>query len=326
MSEHVSIQDLSVSLGGHKILNHLSLSVENPGHMIALLGPNGSGKTTLLRAICGELSHSGHVLLNGQDLTALSPKALAGLVSYIPQQSGISISMSALDVVLMGFYSRLKLFEQPSAKMREAALQALVSVGMDDFANRDYLTLSGGEQQLVILARTLIEDTSLLLFDEPDSSLDLGNKYRMMGLIADIVQAAQGGRSASPAFFPYKKEPVSTHSHTGPDCLQQSHSLRECTSLACSADEPDGLSYSTGKILTEKTAILCLHDPTLALAYCDILLLLKDGTLIHTLHPKTDPVSVMEQAFSEIYGEVRLVPLPDPSKCAGNRLVLLPIL
>lgn len=205
MSEHVSIQDLSVSLGGHQILNHLSLSVENPGHMIALLGPNGSGKTTLLRAICGELSHSGHVLLNGQDLTALSPKALAGLVSYIPQQSGISISMSALDVVLMGFYSRLKLFEQPSAKMREAALQALASVGMDDFANRDYLTLSGGEQQLVILARTLIEDTSLLLFDEPDSSLDLGNKYRMMGLIADIVQAAQGGRSASPAFFPYKK-------------------------------------------------------------------------------------------------------------------------
>jgi len=89
--------------------------------------------------------------------------------------------MSALDVVLMGFYSRLKLFEQPSAKMREAALQALASVGMDDFANRDYLTLSGGEQQLVILARTLIEDTSLLLFDEPDSSLDLGNKYRMMG-------------------------------------------------------------------------------------------------------------------------------------------------
>jgi len=151
----------------------------------------------------------------------------------------------------------LKLFEQPSAKMREAALQALASVGMDDFANRDYLTLSGGEQQLVILARTLIEDTSLLLFDEPDSSLDLGNKYRMMGLIADIVQAAQGGRSASPAFFPYKKEPVSTHSHTGPDCLQQSHSLRECTPLACSADEPNGLSYSTGKILTEKTAILC---------------------------------------------------------------------
>lgn len=214
MSEHVSIQDLSVSLGGHQILNHLSLSVENPGHMIALLGPNGSGKTTLLRAICGELSHSGHVLLNGQDLTALSPKALAGLVSYIPQQSGISISMSALDVVLMGFYSRLKLFEQPSAKMREAALQALASVGMDDFANRDYLTLSGGEQQLVILARTLIEDTSLLLFDEPDSSLDFGNKYRMMGLIADIVQAAQGGRSASPAFFTYKKRTcLDTFSH-----------------------------------------------------------------------------------------------------------------
>ena len=67
--------------------------------------------------------------------------------------------MSALDVVLMGFYSRLKLFEQPSAKMREAALQALASVGMDDFANRDYLTLSGGEQQLVMQLHNLVTDS-----------------------------------------------------------------------------------------------------------------------------------------------------------------------
>lgn len=303
MSEYFSIQDLSVSMGGHQILDHLSLPVENPGHMIALLGPNGSGKTTLLRAICGELSHSGHVLLNGQDLTALSPKALAGLVSYIPQQSGISISMSALDVVLMGFYSRLKLFEQPSAKMREAALQALASVGMDDFANRDYLTLSGGEQQLVILARTLIEDTSLLLFDEPDSSLDLGNKYRMMGLVADMVHAARGsGGSVSRTCFFSPEEGSETDTVLDMPYLQSEHAF------------------------AGKTAILCLHDPTLALAYCDILLLLKDGRLIHTLHPKTDPIAVMEQAFSDIYGEVRLVPVPDPSNCAGNRLILLPIL
>lgn len=303
MSEYFSIQDLSVSMGGHQILDHLSLPVENPGHMIALLGPNGSGKTTLLRAICGELSHSGHVLLNGQDLTALFPKALAGLVSYIPQQSGISISMSALDVVLMGFYSRLKLFEQPSAKMRESSLQALASVGMDDFANRDYLTLSGGEQQLVILARTLIEDTSLLLFDEPDSSLDLGNKYRMMGLIADIVHAARGsGGSVSRTCFFSPEEGSETDTVLDMPYLQSEHAF------------------------AGKTAILCLHDPTLALAYCDILLLLKDGRLIHTLHPKTDPIAVMEQAFSDIYGEVRLVPVPDPSNCAGNRLILLPIL
>ena len=267
MSEHVSIQDLSVSLGGHQILNHLSLSVENPGHMIALLGPNGSGKTTLLRAICGELSHSGHVLLNGQDLTALSPKALAGLVSYIPQQSGISISMSALDVVLMGFYSRLKLFEQPSAKMRETALQALASVGMDDFANRDYLTLSGGEQQLVILARTLIEDTSLLLFDEPDSSLDLGNKYRMIQRIRELVCG----------------NPV-------------------------------------------KTALICLHDPVLALTCCDTLMLLKDGHLIRILRPETDSIKDMELAFTEIYGPVNLLEIPDPQAPDHRRLILLPTL
>ena len=192
MADFFSVQDISLCLGGRQILDHVSFSVDTPGRVIGLLGPNGGGKTTLLRAICGELPHDGHVFLEGAELAGLRSKELARRVSYIPQQSGISISMSAIDVVLMGFYPKLKLLSQPSADMRAAALRALEQVGMAGLADRDYLTLSGGEKQLVILARTLVEDTKLLLFDEPDSSLDLGNKYRMVRMIMELVHGRPG--------------------------------------------------------------------------------------------------------------------------------------
>ena len=153
------------------------------------------------------------------------------------------------------------------ADMRAAALRALEQVGMAGLADRDYLTLSGGEKQLVILARTLVEDTKLLLFDEPDSSLDLGNKYRMVRMIMESVHGRPG-----------------------------------------------------------KAGLICLHDPVLALACCDTLMLLKDGRLICTLQPKTDSVHDMEKAFSEIYGAVRLVAVADPEISNHKRLILLPLL
>ena len=290
MTEFFSVKDLSVSIGGRRILSHISFSVAEPGHVIGLLGANGSGKTTLLKVLCGELHHNGHILLEGASLTGLRTKELAKRVSYIPQQSGISISMSVIDVVLMGFYSKLKLLSQPSADMKSSAIHALEQVGISDLADRDYLTLSGGEQQLVILAQTMVEDTKLLLFDEPDSSLDLGNKYRMMRSISAIVH---GETASASAYF-------CLHTHFSGDSGLRS----EDTSHPA------------------KAALICLHDPALALACCDTLMLLKDGHLIFTLHPETDPVSEMEQAFSEIYGPVRLIEIPDPSKQSRIRLIL----
>ena len=124
MADFFSVQDISLCLGGRQILDHVSFSVDTPGRVIGLLGPNGGGKTTLLRAICGELPHDGHVFLEGAELAGLRSKELARRVSYIPQQSGISISMSAIDVVLdWDFIPKLKLLSQPSADMRAAALR-----------------------------------------------------------------------------------------------------------------------------------------------------------------------------------------------------------
>ena len=155
-----------------------------PVKIIMLTGYLGAGKTTLLKAAAGLLPHTGQCLLDGVPLESLSTRRLAQTVSYIPQQSGISVSLSAREVVLMGFNPRLGVLQSPTAAMRAAADEALRTVGLADKAGQDYLTLSGGEKQLCILARTIAEDAPLLLLDEPDSALDLANRSRMTALLA----------------------------------------------------------------------------------------------------------------------------------------------
>ena len=178
------VQDLTVRYGAAAVLQGVSFSVPVSGQLIGLLGVNGSGKTTLLKAAAGLLPHTGQCLLDGVPLESLSTRRLAQTVSYIPQQSGISVSLSAREVVLMGFNPRLGVLQSPTAAMRAAADEALRTVGLADKAGQDYLTLSGGEKQLCILARTIAEDAPLLLLDEPDSALDLANRSRMTALLA----------------------------------------------------------------------------------------------------------------------------------------------
>ena len=188
------VQDLTVRYGTVAVLQGVSFSVPVPGQLIGLLGVNGSGKTTLLKAAAGLLPHIGQCLLDGVPLESLSTRRLAQTVSYIPQQSGISVSLSAREVVLMGFNPRLGVLQSPTAAMRAAADEALRTVGLADKAGQDYLTLSGGEKQLCILARTIAEDAPLLLLDEPDSALDLANRSRMTALLAQLVHT--GGKTA----------------------------------------------------------------------------------------------------------------------------------
>lgn len=257
------VQDLTVRYGAAAVLQGVSFSVPVAGQLIGLLGVNGSGKTTLLKAAAGLLPHTGQCLLNGVPLESLSTRRLAQTVSYIPQQSGISVSLSAREVVLMGFNPRLGVLQSPTAAMRAAADEALRTVGLADKAGQDYLTLSGGEKQLCILARTIAEDAPLLLLDEPDSALDLANRSRMTALLAQLV-------------------------HTG-----------------------------------GKTALVCLHDPALALDSCDILVVLQGGGVAAVLHPRTDPPAVLQAALAAVYGPLELLPVTD---CRGRRrLALLPL-
>ena len=171
----LQLQNISKYFGSVAANKNIDLALKR-GEILALLGENGSGKTTLLKAICGILPHSGSCVLEGRVLEGLRPGKLAGLCSYIPQRSGISIDISALDVVLMGFNPQLGLLERPSGEMKRKACQALERVGLMDRKEENYLHFSEGQKQLCVLARALAAGGDLLLLDEPESALDF--RYR----------------------------------------------------------------------------------------------------------------------------------------------------
>jgi len=185
-------RSISAAYGQKKVIDGLSFTLEK-GRLMGMLGANGSGKTTLIKSICGILPHEGECVLEGEKLEGLSARQMAKKCSYIPQRSGISIDISALDVTLMGFNAQLGLLEHPGREMREKACRALEKVGLGGRENVNYLHLSEGQKQLCILARTLVSDGRLLLLDEPESALDFRFRYRMLGIIRDWVRSGRFG-------------------------------------------------------------------------------------------------------------------------------------
>ena len=182
-----TVSGLTAGYGGAPVVNGVSFEVE-AGSLLGILGANGSGKTTLLKAVCGILPHEGSCVLETENLEKavleeLPPRRLARLCGYIPQRSGISIDISVLEAVLMGFNPRLKLLEYPSREMKEQAREALQAVGLGGREEENYQHLSEGQKQLCILARTLAAGGRLLLLDEPESALDFRYRYRMLELL-----------------------------------------------------------------------------------------------------------------------------------------------
>lgn len=178
----LEVRSVCAGYGRKKVVENITFSLEK-GEILGLLGANGSGKTTLIQALCGNLPHSGTVTLEGVSLEKLSPRPLARLCSYIPQRSGISIDMSALEVVAMGFHPYLGLLEQPGDAQMDRAKKALSQVGPARRGEENFQTLSEGQKQLVILARTLVGEGKLLLLDEPESALDISHRWRMAALL-----------------------------------------------------------------------------------------------------------------------------------------------
>lgn len=182
----LEVRHLCAGYGKRRILEDISFSLA-PGELVGVLGENGSGKTTLLKSVCGILPHRGECLLGGENREDLSSRQLARKISYIPQRSGISIDLSALEVVLMGFNPQLRLLEYPNAAMKRRAGQALEAVGLGGRGEENFQSLSQGQQQLCILARTLVSQAEVLLLDEPESALDFGGRYRMLGQLQDFL-------------------------------------------------------------------------------------------------------------------------------------------
>lgn len=216
----IEITELSAGYGRKLVLKNISGRIEK-GRVCALLGHNGSGKTTLMNCINGLIMPSkGQIRIVGKDISRMSRVQIAQLISLVPQSCYSAFAFSVIDMILMGGAARVNAWSSPGLQERNKALEVMEEVGILHLEKEQYADLSGGQQQMVLLARALYQDTPLMLLDEPNSHLDFCNQHRMMELMREIV----GQRGV--------------------------------------------------------TALITLHDPNLALYYCDDIIMLREGHIV----------------------------------------------
>ena len=184
----IEVKNLSFSYGDRPVLHDISFSVEK-GEFLSILGPNGVGKSTLFRCVLGLLSgYTGSVSVDGVDTRTFSIREAAKHIAYIPQSSRSIFNYSVFDIVLMGRTSGLSTFRSPGKKDKELCQWAMKKVGITHLQDRCFHRLSGGEQQLVLIARALVQKAPVLMLDEPTANLDFGNQLLVLEQARSLAQ------------------------------------------------------------------------------------------------------------------------------------------
>jgi len=179
----LEIHDLTVAYRKTPVLYGIDLEIE-PGQLVGIVGPNGAGKSTLIKACMGILPVSGGaVRIFGKPFSKAARR-----VGYVPQRESVDwdFPVTALDVVLMGRYGRLGLFQRPKATDREIARKCLDKVGMLSFEDRQISNLSGGQQQRVFLARALAQESDLYFMDEPFVGVDAATESAIITILQEL--------------------------------------------------------------------------------------------------------------------------------------------
>lgn len=184
----LTLNNLAIGYHHHAIIENINLSLPER-EITCLLGANGCGKTTLMRTLLGLLpAIQGEIRLQDKSLNGLKPRDIAKVIAYVPQAHDTPFSFSVMDMVIMGLTPHRSVFSLPRKKEQVAAMQQLQQLGIDHLNERLYGTLSGGEKQLVLIARALIQKPKLLIMDEPAASLDFGNQIRLLQQIENLKQ------------------------------------------------------------------------------------------------------------------------------------------
>lgn len=183
-----SVEDVHYSYDGtHEVLKGVSFDF-SAGDILCLLGSNGTGKTTLLRCMLGlSKPRSGHVLINGQDTTKLKNAQRAHLMAYVPQSAKLAFPYRAHEVVMMGRVSHLRRGASPTAKDKQVVADSFDSLRISHLTDRRFQELSGGEQQMVLVARALAQEALLLVMDEPTANLDYHNQVKILAAIKQLA-------------------------------------------------------------------------------------------------------------------------------------------
>ena len=176
--------------GGPQILKDINIEVE-PGEILAVLGPNGSGKTTLLRCMMDMLHwQSGRSLLDGEDIRGIPASTLWRKMAYVPQAGTAATSYTAFQTVRIGRSSRIGAFSAPSEEDLKVTERVMERLGISHLADKPCHAISGGELQMVLIARAMAAEPKLLVLDEPESNLDFKNQ--LIVLDAMTALAAEG--------------------------------------------------------------------------------------------------------------------------------------
>lgn len=182
----LKVENIEYKTKQTKILRGVSLQV-HPGEFVGVIGPNGSGKSTLLKNIYRMLTPtSGEILLDGKSLIKMSNRKMAERLAVVAQESEANFDFTVGEVVQMGRYPRKKMMEAANDEDREIVKQSLGMVGMDEFLERSFLTLSGGEKQRVLIARALAQETEMIILDEPTNHLDMKTKDILKQALLDF--------------------------------------------------------------------------------------------------------------------------------------------
>ena len=159
------------------------------GKILGVLGENGVGKSTLFKCILGFLKpKEGEILLNGENINSLDLKERAKKVAYIPQSHYPTFNHEVINVVEMGSNVRVSGFNMPKDEELEKAYEKLKILGIEDLAYRGYKEISGGERQLTLIARALMQDASILIMDEPTANLDYGNQIKVLNTCKELAK------------------------------------------------------------------------------------------------------------------------------------------
>lgn len=183
----MNVENLCFSYGNHEVLKGVSFEAQL-GEFISVLGPNGVGKSTLFRCMLGLLNPTGgRVSIDGKDIQTMTAAELSKCVAYIPQSHNPVFNFSVFDMVLMGTTAQLGRFASPGKAQEHLADAALERMGISHLRDRGCGHISGGERQLVLIARAIAQQAKILVMDEPSANLDFGNKMRVMKTVKSLT-------------------------------------------------------------------------------------------------------------------------------------------